>query len=147
MQNPKMTIADIYREADILTDDSIDNYTKRIYLNQGIMRLNNDCALKLPRVSDVDTPNIYDVSEDEFVNDLVSNILTHWVAYSIKQTEGYQNAENTFYSSFLANETQFRAKFRHLIKEEYQLTPYQNGETKPGKFTNQLPFMHKGRMW
>lgn len=143
-----MTIQRILQRANTLIDDNIQPNILLIYVNQGITKLNLDCNLKLPKVTMQDSQNDYVVSDEDFVNDMVAEILVQYVAYSALQTEGYTMQENAFYSEFVANKVQFNAKFKHNIKEEYRLDYNESSHMRKAKDRNTLPlFLRRTKLW
>lgn len=142
MENKKIRttkIKNILNDANIKCDDNINANTLLIYLNQGITKLNMELRLKLPTIFMEDIgDNSYEVSDTPFVIDAISLLLMNFVAYSIKQTEGYQDNENTFYREYLSLKMNFQQTFVQLIKDEYKLTDREDGavqfsKTKPNK--------------
>ena len=142
MENKKISttkIKNILNDANIKCDDNINANTLLIYLNQGITKLNMELRLKLPTIFMEDIgDNSYEVSDTPFVIDAISLLLMNFVAYSIKQTEGYQDNENTFYREYLSLKMNFQQTFVQLIKDEYKLTDREDGavqfsKTKPNK--------------
>lgn len=122
-----MKIQDMLRQANLKCEDNVNGNTLLLYLNQGINRLNLECNLQLPEVLQIDTAGEYQVSEDDFVNRIVCNILISYIAFCIRQNEGYLLNENVFYTEYVATKMQFATKFSHLILDEYKISLQQNG--------------------
>lgn len=129
-----LKIKEILANANLKCDDNINHHTLLIYLNQGITRLNIECNLKLPSVLAVDVADaVYEVSNEDYVNNMVSNILCSFIAYCIRQNEGYTNNDNTFFGEYLSLKMNLEQKFLQLIKDEYQLNDFENGSVKYGR--------------
>lgn len=122
-----MVIKQILTNANLKCDDNIAANVLLVYLNQGISRLNLECNLKLELIKPEQVPLELLVSDVDFINEVVGNLLTAFVAYCVKQNDGYSNSENSFYTEYVSLKMQFMAKFTHLIKPEYRLTPTENG--------------------
>lgn len=127
----KIYIPTILDNANTMCDDNIDDYTLYTYLNKGIIDININCSLNLPRVPRkdvVDKEKEYVVSENANVNEIVSNILTAYIAFCIKRADGYQNEENPFYVEYISLRNNFNAYFKIQIKEEYRVKQEDNME-------------------
>lgn len=140
-----MKIEKILQIANLKCEENLSARVLLIYLNQGITRINVDCNLKLPAVLDIEVVNELIVSDDDFVNRIVSEILASYIAYCIRQNEGYALQENTFFAEFSALKAEFNTKFSHLIKPEFQLTEIQNGSAQ--KAVPQKIIKDKVRLW
>lgn len=122
-----MEIKQILRDANIKADDDIDSYTMMVYFNQCISEINTTCGLKLPSVINQNIEGkIYEISEYDHVNNIIANILSTYIAYAFKKTEGYLDRENPFYVDYMSLRNQFQQKYKHMIKDEYKLTGDEN---------------------
>lgn len=142
-----MTVTEIMNIANLQCDETLEAHTLLAYFNQGVGRLNLDCNLKLPRVKPNEIINQYEISEDEFINEAVADILINYISYSIYDSAGYPLNENNYLSKWQALENQFKSKFNHLIKDEYRLNTFENGSVKQRRTLNTVPFMRNRRMW
>lgn len=132
------TIEEIISNANIICDDNVDGNTLFIFLNNGITRLNSECDLDLPLITmDNVISEPYKVSEKSFVNNMISQILTNYIAFAIKQSEGYTSVENPFYAEYLTLKMNFQQKYKQLIKPEYQLDNFEDGSHTQGYIKNQ----------
>lgn len=140
-----MLVEKILQIANLKCEENLGANTLLIYLNQGINRLNIDTNLKLPPVESIDAKSEYDVSDDEFVNRIIGDILSSYVAYCIRQNEGYAVQENTFYTEFSALKMEFATKYSYLVKQEYQLDSSTTGAYR--RQENKKIIKNRVRLW
>lgn len=140
-----MKIEKILQIANLKCEENLSARVLLIYLNQGITRINLDCNLNLPAILDNQVVLDLEFSEDDFVNRILGDILAAYIAYCIRQNEGYELKDNTFFSEFAAMKMEFNTKFKQLIKQEYQLNDFQNGSTR--KQTPIKIIKNKVRLW
>lgn len=141
-----MLIKDIFNNANIKCDDNVDAYTQLIYFNICVNTFNLECALKLPIITGQEVVNEYKISDEEFVNEMFANILSTFIAYHTKKTEGYVDNENPFYRDFLSQKMNFIANFKELIKDEYKTDDIKDLKVKQGKVHRNL-ILRKTRLW
>ncbi len=141
-----MLIKDILYNANIKCDDNVDAHTQLIYLNTCINTLNLECVLKLPIVTYESVEVEYKVSEEEYANQVFGNLVSTYIAYYTKKTEGYNDNENPFYKDFLSQKMNFINNFFELIKPEYKIDKALNGKIDEGRVRQRL-FLRKTRLW
>lgn len=141
-----MLIKDIFNNANIRCDDNVDAYTQLIYFNICVNTLNLECALKLPIITGNDVVREYNISDEEFVNEMFANIAATFIAYHTKKTEGYSDNENPFYREFLSQKMAFVNTYKELIKDEYKTDDFKNLKVKQGKIHRNL-ILRKTRLW
>lgn len=142
-----MNIKDIFLQANIKCDDNVDTYVQMSYFNIGVNEINMRTGLQLPIIQ-TNQLNDYDykVSKDEFVNNMVANILMTFIAYHTKKTEGYTNNENTFFSEYISLIMHFNSNYKQLIFDKYKLNDYQNGAVKQGHI-HKVKALKRTRLW
>lgn len=127
-----MKWVDVFNAANIkANDNNLPLDILIIFANQGISNLNNDCYLKLPLISEkliTDDNNEINFSNEDFVNNIIGNMINSYICFCLLQRDGMENNRNPFYSEYLASKLEFRSKFLDLIKDEFKIQTPKSGE-------------------
>lgn len=143
----QLTISDIFEQANIKCEDTIDSRTLLRYFNEGVINVNSYCNLQLPTLTAEDLKNnsqiVYEATNDIHANDILSMCLTNFIAYTIRKNEGYPMSDITFYSDYVVLRNQFKNSFYPIVKEEYKIPQELDFSVKKGNFPN-IRFTKRG---
>ena len=121
-----MTLTNITRIANNYTDETFTPTVALDFFNGAISKINNRLRTTLPLI-DSSEPNYANIAYTALSDDLLTDIVANFIAYSIKMNDGSLNEADRFYVRFNEELRRLEKNKRSLIDEQYWGAGFRNG--------------------